>query len=226
MTKKSICVQPIHTTEGRNRALSVFEKVYRLEKGWVKDLDTLMPESDLTNSDLTWFGAFVGDRMVGVGRVLYRLPAQLYSAYDFQLTDPTLDVTQFLAQNPIAEVGRFAVLPRYRRTFRVAAELMKALGRDALDRGFTHLITDVFESDANSPWGFHRRVLGFKQVATHDTGELNCASRRITMLLDLREAERKLMGRRGWFYRFLSEPQPTLHNLPETRLERREWAML
>jgi len=226
MSHKKIEVKPIRTAENRALALQVFEKVYRKEKGWVRDPEKLMPLQDLADPKMTWFGAFVGKRLVGVARVLYEIPTALYDTYDFKLTIPDLDVEAFLATNHIAEVGRFAVLPRYRRNFRIAAGLMRALGKDTLDRGFTHLITDVFEADPNTPWGFHRRILGFRQVATHDVGELHCQSKRITMILDLREAERKLMGRSGWFFRFLNaENQPAIPHAPESRMKRQDLAM-
>ena len=221
MSHKQVEVRPIQAKEDRKLALHVFEKVYRKEKGWVRDPEQLMPVQDLEDSRMTWFGAFVGERLVGVARVLYEIPTQLYDTYDFKLTVKDLDVKAFLAANHIAEVGRFAVLPKYRHNFRIAAALMRALGQDTLDRGFTHLITDVFESDANTPWGFHRRILGFRQVATHDVGELHCQSRRITMILDLREAERRLMGRTGWFFRFLNaESHQAIPKAPESRMKR------
>ena len=228
MSHKKVEVKPILTTEDRALALKVFEKVYRKEKGWVHDPEKLMPVQDLSDTRMTWFGAFAGRRLVGVARVLYEIPAELYDKYDFKLTVADLDVKAFLAANHIAEVGRFAVLPRYRRNFRIAAALMRALGKDTLDKGFTHLITDVFEADPNTPWGFHRRILGFRQVATHEAGELHCQSRRITMILDLREAERRLMGRNGWFFRFLNaetQPEATVPHPPETAIKRQNLAM-
>jgi predicted DNA-binding transcriptional regulator AlpA len=42
-------------------------------------------------------------------------------------------------------------------------------------------------------------------VATHDHGELAVKSRRITMLLDLKAAFRRLSLRRSWIYRFITE---------------------
>ena len=76
--------------------------------------------------------------------------------------------------------------------------------RETVERGFTHYITDVFENDPHSPYGFHTRVMGFDPVATHDLGELACASRRITLILDLKAAYQRLRRRRGWIYRALT----------------------
>jgi len=59
-------------------------------------------------------------------------------------------------------------------------------------RGYTHVITDVFEDDPHSPLGFHTRVMGFRPVGTHDHGDLNCKNRRITLLLDLKSSSQRL----------------------------------
>lgn len=206
--KKSLTIFKIKTPEDREKALDVLEVVYKNEKGWVGDREKMLPLDDLTNENVSWFAVSKKDRILGVTRVLYEIPLELYHEYGFKLTIPGLDVEAFIRNNKIAEVGRFAVLPRYRRTLLVAAHLMRASGVEAVEKGFTHLITDVFEADPNTPYGFHRRVLGFKEVATHDVGELNCDSRRITMLLDLNEAAENLTSKKGWFYRFLSEGAP------------------
>jgi hypothetical protein len=82
---------------------------------------------------------------------------------------------------------------------------MKAATEDTVRREYSHLITDVFEGERHSPYYFHKRVIGFQTVATHDKGELNCRLRRITMLLNLREAYQRLRLSQSRFYRFLTE---------------------
>ena len=72
---------------------------------------------------------------------------------------------------------------------------------DTIERGFTHYITDVFEGEPHSPFKFHSRVMGFQVVATHETGELNCPCRRITMLLDLRQTYLRLRLTNNWMFR-------------------------
>ena len=200
-----ISVRKLTTPQERARALDVFQEVYTNEKGWVRDREAILPLSDLDRDEVDWFIALEGDRVVGVTRILYQIPVDLYEKYAFKLTIPGLNVTEFVKNNRIAEVGRFAVLPRHRGHFLVSALLMRATGAAAVARGFSHLITDVFEADPNTPHGFHRRVLGFKEVATHDVGELHCDSRRITMLLDLHEAAERISRKNGWFYRFLEK---------------------
>jgi hypothetical protein len=81
---------------------------------------------------------------------------------------------------------------------------MRAATADTVARGYTHFITDVFEHDPHSPFGFHTRVMGFTPVATHAHGELHCASRRITLVLDLRAAYQRLRRRSTWFFRYLT----------------------
>jgi len=49
-------------------------------------------------------------------------------------------------------------------------------------------------------------------VATHEVGELHCHSRRITLILDLRSAYKRLKERDNWVFRFLtSRWDDTLH---------------
>jgi hypothetical protein len=41
-------------------------------------------------------------------------------------------------------------------------------------------------------------------VATHDVGELQTRSRRITMVLDLKDCYQRLRERRNWFFRYMT----------------------
>jgi hypothetical protein len=113
-------------------------------------------------------------------------------------------VEKFLSQSRIAEIGRFAIITSHRRSLMLAVMLMRAATRETVERGFTHYITDVFESDPHSPYGFHTRVMGFNPVATHDHGELTCNSRRITLILDLKAAYQRLRCGRNWIFRTLT----------------------
>ena len=101
----------------------------------------------------------------------------------------------------LAEIGRFGVVPEYRKKILVAAILMRAAATETVERGFGHYITDVFETDPNSPLKFHQRILGFQTVATHSVGELQHLGRRITMLLDFKTAFRRLRARNNWIFR-------------------------
>ncbi len=203
--RKELTVRKLEDEPTRQKALAVLESVYRTEKGWVADPDSLLPASDLNNPAVSWFVAERNGEAIGVTRVLYEIPFELYGNYGFQLENPGLDVEAFVRNNRIAEVGRFAVLPEYRNKILVAAILMRAAATETVERRFTHFITDVFAADPNSPYQFHRRILGFETVATHDHGELDMESKRITMLLDLQAAYRRLKRGKNWIFRYITQ---------------------
>ena len=113
-----------------------------------------------------------------------------------------------MRRHRIAEVGRFAVVAEERGNLLLAAALMRAATEEMVARGYTHLITDVFEDDPHSPLGFHTRVMGFEPVATHECGELNCDSRRITLVLDLKSSYKRLKARGNWVFRHLTADWP------------------
>ncbi len=193
---------------GRAEVVAILGATYQREKNWVSEPDSQFPLADVGRGDTAWFMALAGGRPAGVVRVLYDPPIAAYARYGFQVIDPAIRVEDFIGRKGLAEVGRFAVLPGNRRQIMVAATLMRAVTVDSLERGITHLMTDVFEDDAHSPYGFHTRVLGFHPVATHDAGELNSRSRRITLLLDIPAAYKRLRRRNHWFYRYLTSVLP------------------
>lgn len=214
----SIRSQRIQDEAARQEALTVMRAIYRDEKGWVRDDEKLIARSDLDSEVIAWFLVKVGERPVGVLRVLYELPLDEYRAYGLKMVRADVDVEAFLRQNRIAEIGRFAVLPEYRGRMFVVAALMKAAVRDTVERDFTHYITDVFEGEQHSPYEFHTRVMGFQVVATHDTGELNCPNRRLTMLLDLAAGYARLKRKNGWIFRHLTRDWPReLHERLDNR---------
>jgi hypothetical protein len=201
--KKSKVIR-VDDAQTRRDALMVLRATYQDEKGWVEQAESQLPEADLASTQVSWFVAYRGAEPAGVLRVFYNPPVAQYRAYDVTFLDRGLDVDRFLANNQIAEIGRFAICPRYRRNLLIAVALMRAATRETLERGFTHYITDVFEDDPHSPYGFHTRVMGFAPVATHDHGELHCKSRRITLILDLKAAYNHLRRRQSWIYRSLT----------------------
>src|SRR5262249_41582708 len=142
----------------------------------------------------------------GVLRVLYDPPLAEYAKYGFKPLDPAIRVEDFIQRYRVAEIGRFAVIPECRGQFLVAAALMRAATQETVARGYTHFVTDVFEEDPHSPYGFHTRVMGFHPIAPHDVGELRCRSRRITLVLDLRAAYKRLKARGNWLFRYLTGP--------------------
>ena len=203
--KNELTVCKVEDEATRQKALRVLKEVYQGEKGWVEDPDSFLPASDVGNSAVSWFLAERDGEPVGVTRVLYEIPFELYTEYGFRLEKQGIDVDAFIRDHKIAEVGRFAVLPKYRKKILVAAILMRAAATETVQRRFTHFITDVFAADPNSPYQFHRKILGFETVATHDVGELKMESQRITMLLDLRQAYRRLKAGKSWIFRYITQ---------------------
>jgi ribosomal protein S18 acetylase RimI-like enzyme len=210
--KSKIRVRRIEEESALRDALLVMQATYRDEKNWVSVDENLVSKDDLHSDIISWFVADVEGSPVGVLRVLYELPVELYKEYGFKMKRPGVDVDAFLRENKVAEIGRFAVLPDFRGNMFVVAALMKAATFDTVKRGFTHYITDVFEGERHSPYDFHTRVMGFQVVATHDTGELNCPNRRLTMLLDLSEGYHKLKNQSRWVFRHITgEWTPEMH---------------
>jgi hypothetical protein len=200
-------VTRVETPEAREQALAVLRATYLEEKNWVADQEQMFAQSDLENPDVSWFVCFGAEGPVGVLRVLYDPPLELYREYGFQQigAGSGIDVEAFLRDNRIAEIGRFAVLPESRRSVVYALSLMRAASEETVRRGYSHYVTDIFEGEKHSPYEFHTRVMGFIPVATHDVGELNTHHRRITLILDLRQAYWRLKTKKKKVYRLLTD---------------------
>jgi hypothetical protein len=192
----------------RMLAIEVMRATYQQEKNWITRDEKLFPDDELGKNSVSWFVVLDGDRPVGTLRVLYDLPLDLYKEYGFKNIGG-INLDEFIRRNRIAEIGRFAVLPEYRRHMMVVGALMREASRETIERGYTHYVTDIFEGEAHSPYNFHTRVLGFQPVATHDTGELNCPNRRITLILELKAGYHRLREHGGWLFRFFTEGWPS-----------------
>jgi GNAT superfamily N-acetyltransferase len=200
-----ITARRVTSEADRCRVIEVLAATYHLEKHWVSDPAQQIPPDNLTRDDVVWFIVTPGDCPAGALRVLFDPSYAQYAAYGPTFIDPMLGIEGLLQHGRIAEVGRFAVKPQYRGQFRIAAALMRAATEETVARGYTHLVTDVFEDDPHTPYHFHTRVLGFRPVATHDVGELRCRSRRITLVLDLKSAYERLNERKNWLFRYLTD---------------------
>ncbi len=198
------------TPDARDDVLQVLDDIYSTEKHWVDDAAALFPASDLGDDRISWILARVDGVPAGVLRVHYDPPLELYAEYCLQPVDEQgalpsdLDIDTFIRTHRIAEVGRFAVRPAYRRRIRVVFWLMRVAWADTLGRAYSHYVTDVFEDEPHSPYDFHTRVLGFQPIATHVTGEMSCHRRRITLLLNLQAAYHRLRASKNRLYRFLT----------------------
>ena len=204
MDDARIKAERITDEAARQTALEVLGATYQNEKRWIANPTYQFPSSDIELPDTAWFIVRMDGRPVGVLRVLYDPSILQYANYGLKLIDARIDIENFLKRNKIAEVGRFAVVAEHRGNLLLAAALMRAATKEMVERGYTHVITDVFEDDPHSPLGFHVRVMGFVPVATHDQGELHCKSRRITLLLDLKSSYLRLKARENWIYRYLT----------------------
>ena len=207
-TEARIRATRITDEAGRNATLLLLAATYEKEKGWITEPNSHFPSSHLELPNLSWYMVWLDREPVGVLRILYDPPLLEYAKYELKLLDSGLEIGAFLAHKRIVEVGRFAVLAAHRGNLLLATALMRAAMEEILARGYTHIITDVFEDDAHSPLGFHTRVIGFVPVATHEHGELNCQSRRITLLLDLKSSYHRLKARGNWVYRYLTANWP------------------
>lgn len=202
----TLVVSRVKNTLQRTQVIAVLHATYLQEKGWVNDTSGQITEQDLNREDLSWFIAFRDGKAVGTLRVLYDPPLHVYAQYGLEMLNEAknLDIANFLHNNRIAEIGRFAVLTEKRNQILVAAALMKAATEETVTRGYTHYITDVLEDDPHNPYGFHTRVMGFIPVATHAHGELRSTSRRITLILDIKSAYKRLKRHSRWLFRFLT----------------------
>lgn len=200
-----ISVRKITSDADRQVALDVLKATYKEEKHWIEDDDRLFNRSELSDDKVVWFVALHRDRPVGVVRVLYEPPLELYEEYGMQQIGPEIDVQAFIDNNRIAEIGRLAVIPEYRRHKVIALSLMRDATRETIRQGYSHFVTDVFEGEKNSPYDFHTRILGFVPVATHDVGDLNCENRRITLVLDFKECYRRLKTKKEKMFRIMTD---------------------
>jgi hypothetical protein len=205
-------VKRVESEVDRQKALAVLKITYRDEKAWVLDVESMFLTSDLQRSDVSWFLATRREKAVGVLRILYDPPVEQYLQYDLKPIDKSLVVETLLSKGLFAEIGRFAVVPERRNEIAVAVSLMRAATREVVSRGYTQLVTDVFENDPHSPLRFHTRVVGFRLVATHEVGELRFKGRRMTLLLDIKVAYQSLKARGTWFFRVMTRDRTqTMH---------------
>lgn len=192
----SLTAERVTDSVSRLEALSIVQQVYQQEKGWIAHADGEFPESALASSTSSWFLARLGGEAAGVVRLHFDPSLELPQAAGVEL-DPGVDVARLTASGRFVEVGRLMIAPRFRSRTAVVLALMRAALGEVVQRGYSHLLTVVFEDDPHSPYGFHTRVLGFERIGTHRHGELACSSRRIILTLDIARAFKRLRGPRA-----------------------------
>lgn len=197
-----VAARKVVSSADRDQALVVIEAVYRREKQWIADVGAEVPADVGAQADRSWFLVTVDGRPAGVIRLVYDPPLELPAELGVSL-EPRVDLARLKRRGRFVDIGRFMIVPRYRRNIRVALRLMRAAIVEVVERGYTHFLTSVFADDPHSPLGFHTRVLGFERIGSHRTGELACASVRILLILDIARAYRRLRRRRNLVWKEL-----------------------
>lgn len=199
MSREAIRTVKVRSAEDRRVALRVVEEVYRDEKGWIEDCEAEIPENVEEIEDRSWFLCRAGDEPVGLIRLVYDPPLELPAELDVRL-EPWVDLAA-LTRHRFVDIGRFMIRPAYRRSIRYPLQLIQAAVREMVERGYSHLLTDVYEGEPHSPLDFHTRVLGFRRVGTHRFGDLNCSHLRIILVLDVQDAYRRLKQKNNKVFR-------------------------
>ena len=188
----------------RAQALKVVERVYRQEKNWIKSVEQEIPEDIGAQERTSWFLAEVNGQPAGVLRLFYDPPLELPP--ESQATfKKGFDPEKLASAGKFVEIGRFMILPEYRKKVLVAIRLMGAAVKEVVERNYTHFITDVFEGEPHSSLKFHTRILGFEVIGKHLYGELNCSLTRIILTLDILKAYQRLKTQRNRIYWSLTE---------------------
>ncbi len=199
-----ITVIKIQDAANRQKAFEVIEKVYLHEKNWIFSVQDAIPEDIADNTTFSWFLAYVNERPAGVLRLYYDPPLEFPP--DFKVTlNKDIDLNAIAQTHRFVEIGRFMILPEYRKKILVALRLMRIAIKEVVERDYTHFITDVFENEPNSPLDFHTKILGFEVIGTHLHGELNCSLTRIILTLDILKAYQRLRERKNRIYWSLTE---------------------
>lgn len=204
MAFSEIATMKVIDPESRSLALQVIEGVYLKEKNWIRDPENEIPLNIAESTKYSWFLTMVNRKPAGVIRLAY--DPSLYFPPELEVTlNSDIDLEKMACEWRIVEIGRFMIFPEYRKNIRVVLKLMQAATKEVVERGYTHFLTDVFETDPNSPLHFHTKILGFERIGSHLHGELNCSSTRIILTLDILKAYRKLRERRDKIYMEVTE---------------------
>jgi hypothetical protein len=197
-----VTAEKICTPFLREQALEVMEAVFLKEKKWIERLEEQFPESMISSSRYSWFLAKVNDKPAGLLRLFYDPPLVLPEEFEVTLND-NVDLERMGNECRFVEVGRFMILPEYRRNIRVALRLMRIALREVVERDYTHFITDVYENEIHSPFRFHTRILGFEVIGKHLYGELKCNCTRLILTLDILKTYRRLKKKKHSIYKTL-----------------------
>ena len=211
---KTVQARKVLTAADRAQALTVIETVYLQETQWIRDPLSEIPVDAAERQDQSWFLVTADGQPAGVIRLVYDPSLEMPAEYGVAL-EPSVDLDALRRHGRFVDIGRFMILPRYRRNIRVVLKLMRAAIIEVVSRGYTHFLTDVFEDDPHSPLRFHTQVLGFERIGTHRYGELACASARIILILDIARAYQRLKKRENKVFKEVADG---VRDLMEPRL--------
>lgn len=204
MVFSEISTLKVSDSESRSLALQVIEGVYLKEKNWIKNPEDEIPVDIGASLKYSWFLAMANQKPAGVIRLTYDPSLNFPPELGVSL-NADIDLEKMARECKLVDIGRFMILPEYRKNIRVVLKLMRAAIKEVVERGYTHFLTDVFESDPNSPLHFHTKILGFEKIGSHLHGELNCSSTRIILTLDILNAYRRLKMRRDKIYQEVTD---------------------
>lgn len=211
-----ITTEKVLDEASRQDALRVIEEVYLREKEWIRDSDTEIPHDMATSDRYSWFLARLNGEPAGVIRLVYDPPLEFPPELEVTLNQ-NVDLEKMARDCRIVDIGRFMILPKYRKKIKVVVRLMRAAIREVVERGYTHFLTDVFEGEPNSPLNFHTKILGFEVIGKHIHGELNCSCTRIILTLDILKAYRRVRDKKNSIYTQLTRG---IRGLLDDRLKR------
>ncbi|MBN2737150.1 MAG: hypothetical protein JXR70_09235 [Spirochaetales bacterium] len=192
--EKKITSVKVLTPEERDECIAVLDEVYLKEKNWINSSEQVIPKDLEHNTKQSWFLVKVNHEPAGVLRLEYDPCLNFPPELKVTLKDH-IDVEELKKSGRFVDIGRFAILPKYRRNIMVALRLMRSAIKEVVERDYTHFITDVFENEPTSPLKFHTRILGFEVIGSHIHGELNCSCTRIILTMDIIKAYEKLKQR-------------------------------
>lgn len=193
----------VFTMEDRENALKVINEVYLKEKNWIRSSADQIPEDAGSRNDISWFLVRFNNKPAGVLRLLYDPVLEFPPELEVTLNED-VDIEKLKKAGKFAEIGRFMIIPEYRKYITVVLRLMRAAIREVIERDYTHFITDVFENEPNSPYNFHTKILGFEVVGKHLYGDLNCSCSRIILTLDILKNYRRLKAQKNKIFNKLT----------------------
>jgi hypothetical protein len=98
----------------RMQALQVIAQVYQQEKNWLKAVEAEVPAENDPEGRYSWFLATVNGQPAGVLRLFYDPPLELPAEFKVSLRQD-IDLKQMAANGRFVEIGRFMILPEYRK---------------------------------------------------------------------------------------------------------------